>query len=71
MSSQWVVIIAKTATLLADLSSVVNVIVLGAHLLCYPGTFNMTTGPLHWELLLTESKLSSFMLLFGSKTYSL
>ncbi|KAL0888075.1 hypothetical protein Bca101_012058 [Brassica carinata] len=23
----------------------------GAHLLCYPGTFNMTTGPLHWELL--------------------
>ncbi|KAK8943433.1 hypothetical protein KSP40_PGU003211 [Platanthera guangdongensis] len=24
---------------------------LGAHLLCYPGAFNMTTGPLHWELL--------------------
>ncbi|XP_011078063.1 omega-amidase, chloroplastic isoform X1 [Sesamum indicum] len=23
----------------------------GAHLLCYPGAFNMTTGPLHWELL--------------------
>ncbi|KAA8546224.1 hypothetical protein F0562_003037 [Nyssa sinensis] len=23
----------------------------GAHLLCYPGEFNMTTGPLHWELL--------------------
>ncbi|XP_027175734.1 omega-amidase, chloroplastic-like [Coffea eugenioides] len=22
----------------------------GAHLLCYPGAFNMTTGPLHWEL---------------------
>ncbi|RWV91621.1 hypothetical protein GW17_00046087 [Ensete ventricosum] len=24
---------------------------LRAHLLCYPGAFNMTTGPLHWELL--------------------
>ncbi|XP_028181158.1 uncharacterized protein LOC114368026 [Glycine soja] len=23
----------------------------GAHLLCYPGAFNMTTGSLHWELL--------------------
>ncbi|XP_057432379.1 omega-amidase, chloroplastic isoform X2 [Lotus japonicus] len=23
----------------------------GAHLLLYPGAFNMTTGPLHWELL--------------------
>ncbi|KAH1188786.1 Omega-amidase, chloroplastic [Glycine max] len=23
----------------------------GAHLLCYPGAFNMTTRPLHWELL--------------------
>ncbi|XP_043721766.1 omega-amidase, chloroplastic-like [Telopea speciosissima] len=23
----------------------------GANLLCYPGAFNMTTGPLHWELL--------------------
>lgn len=23
----------------------------GAHLICYPGAFNMTTGPLHWELL--------------------
>ena len=23
----------------------------GAHLLVYPGAFNMTTGPLHWELL--------------------
>nr|AXP84152.1 hypothetical protein Gohir.A07G020600 [Gossypium hirsutum] len=22
----------------------------GAHLICYPGAFNMTTGPLHWEL---------------------
>ncbi|GFY80476.1 nitrilase/cyanide hydratase and apolipoprotein N-acyltransferase family protein [Actinidia rufa] len=23
----------------------------GAHLLCYPGAFNMVTGPLHWELI--------------------
>ncbi|KAL6596354.1 hypothetical protein ACP70R_047718 [Stipagrostis hirtigluma subsp. patula] len=23
----------------------------GAHLICYLGAFNMTTGPLHWELL--------------------
>ncbi|KAI8565368.1 hypothetical protein RHMOL_Rhmol03G0253600 [Rhododendron molle] len=23
----------------------------GAHLICYPGAFNMVTGPLHWELL--------------------
>jgi len=23
----------------------------GCHLLVYPGAFNMTTGPLHWELL--------------------
>ncbi|KAH7853251.1 hypothetical protein Vadar_000536 [Vaccinium darrowii] len=22
----------------------------GAHLICYPGAFNMVTGPLHWEL---------------------
>lgn len=24
---------------------------LGVHMICYPGAFNMTTGPLHWELL--------------------
>lgn len=23
----------------------------GAILLCFPGAFNMTTGPAHWELL--------------------
>jgi omega-amidase len=23
----------------------------GAHIICYPGAFNMTTGPAHWELL--------------------
>ncbi|XP_020104825.1 omega-amidase, chloroplastic [Ananas comosus] len=28
-----------------------NMLIAGAHLLCYPGAFNMTTGPLHWELL--------------------
>lgn len=24
----------------------------GCHFLVYPGSFNLTTGPLHWELLL-------------------
>jgi len=23
----------------------------GCKLICYPGAFNMTTGPVHWELL--------------------
>lgn len=63
MSLHWALIIAKTAALLANLSTVVNAIVLGAHLLGYPDAFNMTTGPLHWELLRTESKVSSFILL--------
>nr|XP_024375429.1 omega-amidase, chloroplastic-like isoform X3 [Physcomitrium patens] len=27
------------------------VVDLGAHIICYPGAFNMVTGPLHWELL--------------------
>lgn len=27
-------------------------ITIGADLIVYPGAFNMTTGPLHWELLL-------------------
>jgi hypothetical protein len=31
----------------------------GAHLLCYPGAFNMTTGPLHWELLQRARYVSS------------
>ncbi|CAO2841975.1 unnamed protein product [Amaranthus hypochondriacus] len=57
VSLHWALIIAKTAALLANLSTVVNAIVLGAHLLGYPDAFNMTTGPLHWELLRTESKL--------------
>ena len=26
---------------------------MGCHLLLYPGAFNMTTGPKHWELLQT------------------
>ncbi|KAL7196149.1 hypothetical protein ACSBR1_036213 [Camellia fascicularis] len=30
----------------------------GAHLICYPGAFNMTTGPLHWELLQRARKIS-------------
>ncbi|KAF2304292.1 hypothetical protein GH714_029482 [Hevea brasiliensis] len=31
--------------------SVIILLMSGAHLICYPGAFNMTTGPLHWELL--------------------
>ncbi|KAI4962521.1 hypothetical protein ZWY2020_030292, partial [Hordeum vulgare] len=38
---------SKTLTAGQDLT----VVDTGAHLLCYPGAFNMTTGPLHWELL--------------------
>ena len=26
-------------------------LILGCHVLIYPGAFNLTTGPLHWELL--------------------
>lgn len=25
--------------------------IIGAHMMIYPGAFNLTTGPLHWELL--------------------
>ncbi|EYU28350.1 hypothetical protein MIMGU_mgv1a022881mg, partial [Erythranthe guttata] len=35
----------------------------GAHLLCYPGAFNMTTGPLHWELLQRASLVLTCLLL--------
>ena len=28
-------------------------VILGCKLLCYPGAFNMTTGPAHWESLHT------------------
>ena len=31
--------------------SVVNFLYPGCHVLIYPGAFNPTTGPLHWELL--------------------
>ncbi|XP_022750057.1 omega-amidase, chloroplastic-like isoform X2 [Durio zibethinus] len=34
----------------------------GAHLLCYPGAFNMTTGPLHWELLQRARAMDSQIL---------
>lgn len=26
-------------------------LLLGCHVMIYPGAFNLTTGPLHWELL--------------------
>ena len=26
-------------------------LIIGCHVLIYPGAFNLTTGPLHWELL--------------------
>lgn len=31
----------------------------GAKLLVYPGSFNHTTGPLHWELLLRGRALDN------------
>lgn len=31
----------------------------GARLLVYPGSFNQTTGPLHWELLLRARALDN------------
>lgn len=31
----------------------------GAHVLVYPGSFNQTTGPLHWELLLRGRALDT------------
>lgn len=31
----------------------------GANILIYPGSFNQTTGPLHWELLLRARALDN------------
>jgi predicted amidohydrolase len=31
----------------------------GANVLLYPGSFNQTTGPLHWELLLRARALDN------------
>ncbi len=31
----------------------------GARVLLYPGSFNQTTGPLHWELLLRGRALDT------------
>ena len=31
----------------------------GAQVLIYPGSFNQTTGPLHWELLLRSRALDN------------
>jgi omega-amidase len=44
----------------------------GAKLLFYPGSFNLTTGPLHWELLLRgralDNQVKNFFL---TKCYSI
>ena len=32
----------------------------GANLLIYPGSFNQTTGPLHWELLLRGRAIDTY-----------
>ncbi|CAF0785021.1 unnamed protein product [Didymodactylos carnosus] len=37
----------------------------GCHLLLYPGAFNMTTGPAHWELLLRSRALDNQMYVAG------
>ena len=31
----------------------------GAELLIYPGSFNLTTGPLHWELLVRSRAIET------------
>ena len=30
---------------------IIHTQLIGCHVLIYPGAFNLTTGPLHWELL--------------------
>ena len=34
----------------------------GCKLLCYPGAFNMRTGPVHWKLLVRSTYVNSFAL---------
>jgi len=38
---------------------------LGCEILCYPGAFNTTTGPLHWELLLRARALDNQLYVLG------
>ena len=37
----------------------------GCKMLCYPGAFNMTTGPAHWELLLKSRALDNQLFVAG------
>ena len=37
----------------------------GASILCYPGAFNMTTGPAHWELLFKSRALDNQVFCVG------
>ena len=37
----------------------------GCQMLCYPGAFNMTTGPAHWELLLRSRALDNQLFVAG------
>ena len=37
----------------------------GCKMLCYPGAFNMTTGPAHWELLLRSRALDNQLFVAG------
>ena len=39
---------------------------MGAQMLVYPGSFNLTTGPLHWELLLRGRALDNQCYVIGS-----
>lgn len=37
----------------------------GARVLIYPGAFNMTTGPMHWELLLRARAVDQQVVVCG------
>lgn len=37
----------------------------GASLLIFPGSFNLTTGPLHWELLLRSRAIENQLFVIG------
>jgi omega-amidase len=38
---------------------------LGCKMICYPGAFNMTTGPVHWELLIRSRALDNQVYVAG------
>lgn len=47
-----------------SIPSLLSLIFLGCNMLLYPGAFNMTTGPLHWELL-ARSRANDLQLFMG------